>query len=273
HLQGMAVGVAEEGHIPDGRTSISRFIEEPPFPTRQRAQPLHVLPTRAGHAQVGGRDERMVDLTPFGEDDDKGAHCITHPRHLEPRRGYRPPVHHLHPCVRRVECDAVVEVAHRQGHMGQAAIDHHAPPLDCCIYCCSRWCTNMAKRYPGCRDPLRCTARTASSLMIRTTLAPKLGVQYQRRVVHTCFMPTAPPAALWPLADQPCQSPPYRYPLPRCSATPCRRWPGTTSPRRSTAAPWLRVVCQWRRPSVARSAALALRALHRGRERGAAHAQ
>ena len=36
--------------------------------------------------------------------------------------------------------------------------------------------------------------------------------------MHTCFMPPAPPAALWPLADQPCQSPPYRYPLPRCSA-------------------------------------------------------
>src|SRR2546428_1113735 len=62
HLQGMAVGIADEGHIPDGRTSISRAVEEPPFTTSQRAQPLHFLPTLACHAQVGGRYERMVDL-------------------------------------------------------------------------------------------------------------------------------------------------------------------------------------------------------------------
>ena len=83
HLQGMAVGVAEEGHIPDGRTSVSRPVEEPPFPTRQRAQPIHFLTTRACHTQVGGRDERMVDLAPLGEDDDEGARYITQPRHLE----------------------------------------------------------------------------------------------------------------------------------------------------------------------------------------------
>src|SRR5256712_11892573 len=65
HLQGMAVGVAEEGHIPDGRTRVSRAVEEPPFTPSQLAQPLHFLPTRAGHAQVGGRDERMVDLAPL----------------------------------------------------------------------------------------------------------------------------------------------------------------------------------------------------------------
>src|SRR5207244_4868631 len=76
HLQGMAVGVAEEGHIPDGRSSISRTVEEPPFITRPRAQPLHVLPTRAGHAQAGGRCERMVDLAPLGEDEDEGAGLI-----------------------------------------------------------------------------------------------------------------------------------------------------------------------------------------------------
>jgi hypothetical protein len=64
HLQGMAVGIAEEGHIPDGRTRVSRAVEEPPFPTRPRAQPLHCLPTLTGHAEVGGRDERMVDLAP-----------------------------------------------------------------------------------------------------------------------------------------------------------------------------------------------------------------
>ena len=62
HLQGMAVGIADEGHIPDGRTRVSRAVEEPPFPTSQRAQPLHVLPTLTCHAEVGGRDERMVDL-------------------------------------------------------------------------------------------------------------------------------------------------------------------------------------------------------------------
>ena len=43
HLQGMAVGIANEGHIPDGRTRVSRAIEEPPFPTRQRAQPIYFL--------------------------------------------------------------------------------------------------------------------------------------------------------------------------------------------------------------------------------------
>src|SRR6266446_3369368 len=73
HLQGMAVGIADEGHIPDGRTSVSWAIEEPPFPTRQRAHPLHFLPTRACHAEVGGRDERMVNLAPLGEDDDEGT--------------------------------------------------------------------------------------------------------------------------------------------------------------------------------------------------------
>src|SRR5437016_1404555 len=176
HLQGMAVGIADERHIPDGRTSVSRAVEEPPFLTRQRAQPLHVLPTLACHAQVSGRYERMVDLAPLGEDEDEGARLITHPRHLEPRRGHRTTVHHPHPCVLRVERDACVEVAHRQGHMGQTAIDHHAPPLDLCFSCYSRWCTSMAKRYPGCRDPLMCTARTSESLMIRTTLVPKLGV-------------------------------------------------------------------------------------------------
>src|SRR5437660_10929768 len=171
----MAVGVADGGHIPDGRPSVSRAVEEPPFTPSQRAQPIHFLPTLACHAQVGGRYERMVDLAPLGEDEDEGARLITHPRHLEPRRGHRTTVHDLHPCVRRVERDAVVEVAHRQCHMGQAEIDHHAPPLDGCFSCCSRWFTSMAKSYPGCRDPLRCPACTSESLMIRTTLAPKLG--------------------------------------------------------------------------------------------------
>ena len=64
HLQGMAVGVAEEGHIPNGRARVSRAVEEPPFTPSQLAQPLHFLPTRAGHAQMGGRDKRMVDLAP-----------------------------------------------------------------------------------------------------------------------------------------------------------------------------------------------------------------
>src|SRR2546421_7017812 len=117
----------------------------------------------------------MVDLAPFGEDDDEGARLITHPRHIETRRGHRTPVHHLHPCVRRVERDACVEVAYRQGHMGQTAIDHHAPPLDLCFRCCSPWCTGIAKSYPGCLDPLMCTARISERLMMRTTLAPKLG--------------------------------------------------------------------------------------------------
>ena len=89
HLQGMAVGIADGSQIPYGRTSVSRAVEEPPFPTRQRAQPIHFLPTLAGYAQVGGRDERMVDLAPLGEDDDEGARCITHPRHFEPGRGHR----------------------------------------------------------------------------------------------------------------------------------------------------------------------------------------
>src|SRR5438309_11662511 len=73
HLQGMAVGVADGGQIPYGRTSVSRLVDEPPFPTSQHAQPIHVLPTRAGYAQVGGRDERMVDLAPLREEDDEGA--------------------------------------------------------------------------------------------------------------------------------------------------------------------------------------------------------
>src|SRR2546428_8053736 len=124
----MAVGIADGSHIPDGRTSVSRAVEEPPFPTRQRAQLLHCLPTLAGHTKVGGRDERMVDLAPLREDDDEGARCITHPRHIKPRRGYRTTVYHLHPCVLRVERDAFIEVAHRQGHMGQTAIDHRSPP-------------------------------------------------------------------------------------------------------------------------------------------------
>ncbi len=75
----------------------------------------------------------MVDLAPLGEDDDEGARFITHPRHLEPRRGHRTPVHHLHPGVLRVERNAVVEVAHRQCHMGQTEIDHHSPPMDLCF--------------------------------------------------------------------------------------------------------------------------------------------
>ena len=54
HLQGMAVGIADGSQIPDGRTRVSRAVEEPPFPTRQRAQSIHFLPTRAGHTQVGG---------------------------------------------------------------------------------------------------------------------------------------------------------------------------------------------------------------------------
>src|SRR5436853_7669837 len=69
HLQGMAVGIAEEGHIPDRRTRVSRAVEEPPFTPSQRAQPLHFLPTRAGYPKVGGRNERMVDLAPLREDD------------------------------------------------------------------------------------------------------------------------------------------------------------------------------------------------------------
>jgi hypothetical protein len=60
----------------------------------------------------------MVDLAPLGDDDDEGARLITQLRHLEPCRGHRPTVHHLHPCVLCVERDAVVEVAHRQDHMG-----------------------------------------------------------------------------------------------------------------------------------------------------------
>jgi hypothetical protein len=74
--QGMAIGIANEGHIPDGRTRVSRAVEEPPFLTSQRAQLLHFLPTLTGHAEVGGRDERMVDLAPFGEDDDEGARLV-----------------------------------------------------------------------------------------------------------------------------------------------------------------------------------------------------
>src|SRR5437016_2061886 len=72
HLQGMAVGVADGGQIPDGRPSVSRAVEEPPFTPSQHAQPIHFLSTRACHAKVGGRYERMVDLAPLGEDDDEG---------------------------------------------------------------------------------------------------------------------------------------------------------------------------------------------------------
>src|SRR5215831_4046465 len=115
----------------------------------------------------------MVDLAPLGEDDDEGARLITQPRHLESRRRHRPTVHHLHPCVRPVERDAVVEAAHRQCHMGQPEIDHHAPPHGLCFRCCSRWFTSMAKRYAGCRDPLLCPACTPERLMMWTTLASK----------------------------------------------------------------------------------------------------
>src|SRR5205807_710954 len=89
--------------------SSGTLFEEPPFTPSQHAQPIHFLSTRACHAKVGGRYERMVDLAPLGEDDDEGARFITHPRHLEPRRGHRTPVHHLHPGVLRVERNAVVE--------------------------------------------------------------------------------------------------------------------------------------------------------------------
>ena len=64
-----------------------------------------------------------------------------------------------------------------------------------------------------------------------------LGEQYQQHVVLTRVSLTGSLGVPWPLADQPCQSPTSHYPLPRCSAPPCRRWPGTMSPRRSTAAP------------------------------------
>ena len=79
HLQGMAVRIADGSHIPDGRTRVSRAIEEPPFTPSQRAQPIDFLPTLAGHTQVGGRDERMVDLAPLGKDDDERARLITYP--------------------------------------------------------------------------------------------------------------------------------------------------------------------------------------------------
>src|SRR5215468_6689127 len=131
----------------------------------------------------------MVNLAPLGEDDDEGPRFITHPRHLKPRRGHRTPVHHLHPCVLHVERDAFVEVAHRECHMGQTAIDHHAPPIDLCFSCCSRWFMSMAKRSAGCRDPLMCTARTSESLIIRTMLAPKLGEVDQREVCTFVLSP------------------------------------------------------------------------------------
>src|SRR5262249_7943553 len=132
----------------------------------------------------------------------------TQPRHLEPGRGDRPTVHHLHPCVCRVERDACVEVAHRQCHMGKAAIDHHSPPLDGYIHCCSCWCTSMAKRSPGYRGPLMCTARTSASLMIRTTLAPKLGVVDQRQAVHARLSSSTLPTVPSRLGGQRSQSPP-----------------------------------------------------------------
>ncbi len=56
--------------------------------------------------------------------------------------------------------------------------------------------------------------------MMRTTLAPKLGEKYQQHAVLTRVILPGSLGVPWPLADQPCQSPPYRYPLPRCSAPP-----------------------------------------------------
>jgi hypothetical protein len=50
HLQGMAVGIADGSHIPDGRARVSRPVDEPSFTPSQREQPIHVLPTRACHA-------------------------------------------------------------------------------------------------------------------------------------------------------------------------------------------------------------------------------
>jgi len=55
HLQGMAVGVADGGHIPYGRASVSRAVDEPPFTMSHLAQPIHFLPTLACHAKVGRR--------------------------------------------------------------------------------------------------------------------------------------------------------------------------------------------------------------------------
>src|SRR5262245_10396526 len=40
----------------------------------------------------------------------------------------------------------------------------------------------MAKRSPGCRAPLRCTARTSESLTMRMTLAPKLGETSRNKI-------------------------------------------------------------------------------------------
>src|SRR5262252_3067542 len=198
----MAVGIAEEGHIPDGRTRISGAVEKPPFTPRQRAQPLHFFPTRAGHAQVSRRDERMVDLAPLGEDDDEGARVITQPRHLESRRGHRPTVHHLHPGVRRVERDAVIEVAHRQGHMGQPEIDHHTPPYGSLLpllrtmvheqgIAASRSSDLLTLRPPG---PLACGWRAAHSGVL-----PAPPPRPRRLPAHNL----RPPAPLLPCAHAP----------------------------------------------------------------------
>src|SRR5262249_3111515 len=63
--------------------------------------------------------------------------------------------------------------------------------VDGCFHCCSRWCTRMATRSPGCRDLLMCAPCTSASLMIRTTLAPQLGVK-SRNKVRECVPRSAP---------------------------------------------------------------------------------
>jgi hypothetical protein len=91
--------------------------------------------------------------------------------------------------------------------------------MDLCFRCCSRWCTRMAKRSPGCRAPLMCTARTSESLMIRTKRAPKLGEAYRRRSVQAlCGGGSGRDARL----------PPPRY-AAACPASPT--WWGSVTPR------------------------------------------
>ena len=117
-LQGVPVGVAQEGPDAHRRPVVLGALDEDPLLARTIAEAVELFGARASDAQVRHRPERVGHLGRLDQHDHEGPGAVRQPHHLGP------PVHHVHVRVGLVEADAGVEVAGGQRHVGHADVAH-----------------------------------------------------------------------------------------------------------------------------------------------------
>src|SRR5215471_11471995 len=123
----VAVGVGDPRNITDRFAEIGRGTGRPTLSAGFRTQPVDLLATFAGDAEMAEWPKRRVRLArAFNEYDDKGARAVGEPNGAQAVVGAS--VHDGHARVFFVKRNARIQVAHVQRDMGQSHVRHSSSP-------------------------------------------------------------------------------------------------------------------------------------------------